>query len=161
VLGRFGRRFREARAAYEAFVASIRNDGRREELTGGGLRRSVAFLGRTEQPESYDARVFGSGEFVDRLREEETLRERIAPALSVAELVERVAEAYGLEPERVLARSTKRGVVSYLAMQWLGTRGTEVGRVLGFTDSGAGRSVASGRAILAAEPGFGASVAWQ
>jgi chromosomal replication initiation ATPase DnaA len=95
---------------------------------------------------------------VDRLREEGTLRERIAPAISVAELMEGVAQVHGLEPERVLARSTKRdvadarGVVSYVAVQWSGARGTEVGRVLGVTDSGANRSVARGRAIARRNP---------
>jgi hypothetical protein len=40
----------------------------------------------------------------------------------------------------------------HVAVQWLAARGTEVGRVLGFTDSGASRSVARGRAISRRNP---------
>jgi hypothetical protein len=118
----------------------------------------VGLFGPAAQPESHDARVLGSGEFVDRLREAEALRERIAPVISIAEWMERVAQAYGLEPERVMARSTKRdvadarGVVSYVAVQWLGVRGTEVGRRRGFTDSGPSRRVARGGAISRRNP---------
>jgi REP element-mobilizing transposase RayT len=158
VLGRFGRRVREAQAAYEVFVGAGVEQGSREEFSGGGLRRSLAFLGRSDRRESYDARILGTGAFVEQLRRHEGLRERVPPPLSIRDLVERVAQVYGVTPERVLRRSTKRevadarGVVSCVAVRWLGARGTEVGRVLGLTDSGVSRSVGRGQQVFGNNP---------
>ncbi len=51
--------------------------------------------------------------------------------------MERVTARYGLEPERVLRRSTDprvsdaRGLVCYIGVDVLGLKATEVGRVLG------------------------------
>ncbi|NOY45950.1 MAG: transposase, partial [Deltaproteobacteria bacterium] len=106
VLCRFGRTVREARQEYERFVAAGVKQGRRDELVGGGLRRSLKVLGRGKEREAYDERVLGSGEFVEELWRREELREELRPPLAVEEVVERVAVRYGLEPERVLRRST-------------------------------------------------------
>ena len=80
VLGRFGRTVKEAREAYCEFVAAGISQGRRDELVGGGLQRSLKRIGPTEDRVNYDERVLGSSEFVSRIKEIEGLRDRLAPA---------------------------------------------------------------------------------
>ncbi len=152
VLGRFGDKVGEARKAYTAFVAAGIGQGRRDELVGGGLRRSLAFLGRTKERESYDERILGSGRFVEALWKEEQLRERLGPQMNLLELVERVSEALGVPVRTVLRRSrnadatTARQVVCHVATRILGARGTEVGELLGMGQSGVSRSARLGGA---------------
>ena len=73
ILAQFGPPERRTRAAYRAFVAAGVPQGRRLELQGGGLVRSVggwAALGalrRAKDAVAGDARVLGGGEFVERL----------------------------------------------------------------------------------------------
>jgi len=152
VLERFGKRVGEARKAYTAFVAAGIGRGRRDELVGGGLRRSLAFLGRTKEPESYDERILGSGRFVEALWREEELRDRLGPQLNLPELVERVSEAMGVPVEAVLRRgrsaaaTTARQVVCHVATRVLDARGTEVGELLGMGQPGVSRCARLGRA---------------
>jgi hypothetical protein len=48
-------------------------------------------MGPTMERADYDARVLGGSEFVIRLRQEESLRERLRPAASLAALMDRVS----------------------------------------------------------------------
>lgn len=64
VLERFGRRKREAVARYRECVIAGWNQGRREDLTGGGLLRSAGgpeevARRRPEERESADERILG------------------------------------------------------------------------------------------------------
>ena len=158
VLGLFGRTVREARRKYREFVAAGASQGRREELVGGGLRRSLALLSKGEKPEVYDERVLGSGEFVERLRQDEGLRERLPPTLSLDELIGRAADLWGLEPRQVLRRSTARSVVDaralvcYVAVAKLGFKGTAVGAVLGLSRSGTTKAATRGQRLVFASP---------
>jgi len=76
VLGWFGRREREARKAYRKFVKEGITLGRRPELVGGGLVRSVGgwsevvSLRRQGVKEITDERILGSGDFVERVLKE-------------------------------------------------------------------------------------------
>jgi REP element-mobilizing transposase RayT len=70
VLGYFGNTPGAARSAYRRFVSDGVRQGRQEDLCGGGLRR-VAQSGCEEEPPLYDARVLGSGAFMQQLMEEE------------------------------------------------------------------------------------------
>lgn len=77
VLSQFGRGLEKARQAYRTFVAEGIRQGRRPELAGGGLVRSIG--GREEIVElrrgrerwASDERVLGSSEFVLGLQEAE------------------------------------------------------------------------------------------
>jgi len=78
VLRLFSKQRRKAVAAYLRFIEEGKDQGRRPELVGGGLIRSMggwsqvlSLRGRDEIPE-HDARILGSGDFVaDMLREAE------------------------------------------------------------------------------------------
>ena len=86
VLGFFGKRFGEAVRSYRRYVEEGVLLGRRPDLVGGGLVRSlggwsaVASLRRSGEKRRTDERILGSGEFVERMiREaEETVRQEFS-----------------------------------------------------------------------------------
>lgn len=73
VLSWFGKREREARKAYRAYMKEGINHGNRPELVGGGLIRSmggwsvVSSLRKDREKLLTDDRVLGSGEFVEKV----------------------------------------------------------------------------------------------
>jgi REP element-mobilizing transposase RayT len=80
VLSQFGSREVDARAAYRTFVGEGVELGRRPELVGGGLIRSlggwseVKSQRRRGKPELADERILGSGDFVERVVREAQAR---------------------------------------------------------------------------------------
>ena len=76
VLKWFGKGKREAIKAYRGYVQKGVEKGQRPELVGGGLVRSkggwsqVKSVRRTDEREMSDARILGSGEFVEQIIKE-------------------------------------------------------------------------------------------
>jgi len=145
---------------YAAFVEEGIFRGKREELVGGGLLRSVGgwsqvvSMRRRGQGMASDERILGKGEFVERVigetqrQERETLRlRRKAPELS--ELLKEVAKREGLDEEALKRVRRKREVSAALkafcqeAVQKYGYPGASVARFLGITTSLANRYAAS------------------
>jgi REP element-mobilizing transposase RayT len=157
VLERFGKSVSRARRNYRQFIADGISLGSRADLVGGGLLRSQGERG-TGEYESFDERILGSGSFVDRLKEEEELREKIGTRLSLSELIERVCLALEIEPERVKtpsksrAPSEARGVICFLAVRDLGYKGKEVGRELHLGPTGVSVAVRRGEKALQHSP---------
>jgi putative transposase len=82
VLKFFGDKAREARKAYREFVRKGIEEGKRPDLVGGGLVRSmggwskVIAMRRHGDKEVADARILGSGEFVDRVIKEADAKQK-------------------------------------------------------------------------------------
>ena len=80
VLAQFGSREGDAKGAYRRFVAEGLGLGRRPELVGGGLIRSVGGWSevksqrRRGKQELADERILGSGDFVKRIIRETEMR---------------------------------------------------------------------------------------
>ena len=76
VLKWFGKTEGEARRSYRDYVKKGIGEGRRSELVGGGLVRSlggwsqVKSMRRSDERELHDPRILGSGEFVDQIIKE-------------------------------------------------------------------------------------------
>ena len=76
----FGKRKREAIRAYRDYVKKGIDKGQRPELVGGGLVRSkggwsqVKSLRRADDREMSDARILGSGEFVEQIVKEASIQ---------------------------------------------------------------------------------------
>ncbi len=141
VLHLFSQRKKLARARYEQFVADGVTLGKRDELVGGGLRRSTKLSG-AEERESYDARILGSGEFVERLWEESETPESKSSTVSPAELLKEVARIFAIE-ETALRQGGKgrdhcaaRGALCYLGVKKIGLNGAAMARMLNITRSG-------------------------
>lgn len=157
VLLRFGKRVSNARSYYRQFIADGISAGRRDELVGGGLKRS-----RRQDVGgdwgSFDERVLGSGDFVDSLQRQEPLRERIAAPVTLAELVSRVAASLSLPAEALLRQgksrpvSEARGLLAYLAIHEYGYKGIEVGKTLRLTSSGVSIAQRRGELLVRANP---------
>jgi REP element-mobilizing transposase RayT len=160
VLASFGRQRRQARERYEAFVGEGIPRGRRPDLVGGGLIRSlggwaqVLALRRKQDQVTADARILGSGEFTEHLlaeaarHDKETLRlarqRRDLPALA-----RQVSAGEGV-PERALRSGRRqppivraRRLFCQVAVQGLGYSGAGVARFLGVTTSAVNRLAVS------------------
>ena len=158
VLGYFGRSPKQARKGYEKFVSDGIALGRRPELVGGGLVRSlgdwsqVKSLRRKGEAVSSDARILGGSDFVDRLLAEtemaqkETLR-LFSGKSDLPALLARVAVGEGVEALAVRSGVRKRNVVQarkvlcQIAVRRMGYSGAEVARLLGLTTSAVNRLV--------------------
>jgi len=160
VLELFGRRIRAARKRYQEFVAAGVSMGRREDLVGGGSKRSLALERDGLAHEAFDSRVLGSGEFVERLQEKEALKDRMKASLPLSALVERVLSFFDLQPEEIYRpRKARffaeiRGVVCYLGVRVYGYKGLEVGRRLCLGAAGVSIAARRGEVFLRENPGL-------
>jgi len=152
VLGYFGRRKKRAIAGYENYVREGIERGRRPDLVGGGLIRSmggwseVLSLRRRGEKRASDERILGSGEFIEQVLSEtgekakETLRWRGRVA-DLQSLLSEVSKKKGVEEQEVRGRDQRRSVVSarkvfsQIAVKRLGYSGAAVARFLGVTTS--------------------------
>jgi putative transposase len=160
ILSYFGKG-RQSVKRYAAFVEEGISRGKREDLVGGGLLRSVGgwsevvSLRRRGMGMASDERILGSGEFVERViaeterQERETLRlRRKVPELSA--LLKEVARREGLDEEELKKVRRRREVSAaikvfcQLAVKKYGHTGASVARFLGVTTSLANRHAASG-----------------
>jgi hypothetical protein len=156
VLERFGQKLGTARSMYRQFVSDGIKAGRRDELVGGGLKRSQGERSFNEY-ESFDARVLGNGDFVDSLKQDEQLRDKMQSAVSLKQLVEAVAMVLGLEADSVRKPSKSRlpalarGIICHLAIFEFGYLGSEVGKYLYLGSSGVCLAAKRGEKYLKAE----------
>jgi putative transposase len=99
VLGHLSQSEREAIRGYRRFMEEGKGQGRRSELVGGGLVRSIggwsqvsSLRGQGERT-AYDARVLGGGDFVTEvLREADQRVKRYLPARGKEAFIERLVK---------------------------------------------------------------------
>jgi REP-associated tyrosine transposase len=166
VLGYFGGREKAARRKYREYVEEGVRQGRRPDLVGGGLIRSlggwegVEGLGRWRGRFKGDERILGESGFVGEVLKasEEALERRYglrAKGLDLEGIVGRVAEIFGMRLEEIKAGGkfpkavAARSVVSYWAVKELGLSGTEVARRLGVTQPAVSQAIKRGASIIA------------
>ena len=156
VLERFGKKLSAARSKYRQFVADGIKEGHRDELVGGGLKRSQGER-LTDEYESFDARVLGSGDFVDGLKQEEMLRSKMKNTVTIARLMAAVANALGLatdtvrKPSKSRMPALARGIICHLAIFEFGYSGSEVGKYLYLGSSGVSLAAKRGEKFLNAD----------
>ena len=137
ILTRFGTTLGQSRQGYSDFIKDGALQGRRDELVGGGLQRSMK-MQREQQDdlEISDNRVLGSGVLVVCLRHEKSLWEKMMSGTSLAELAGRVETFFNPEKNSIKRRSNKRevkgvrDVCCYMAVRVLRYSGTRVGESL-------------------------------
>jgi REP element-mobilizing transposase RayT len=162
VLRLFGGKPRQARRAYERFVAEGVNQGQRPELVGGGLIRSaggwsaIKALRNTGMRIMGDERILGSADFVQSALEqaqEQYEKKTLARAkgLELETLIDRVTILLDLVPadvcragrQRTIARA--RAIISLLAIEYLGISGREVSLRLNLSPSAVSKLLQRGR----------------
>jgi REP element-mobilizing transposase RayT len=154
-----------ARRHYREFVGKAIADGRRYDLTGGGLVRSaggwaaVKTMRRSESRIKSDERILGNGEFVKRVLKaaQEKLERKYkiqSHGYSFEQLLARVAELFdvpsdellsgGKHPKTVQARS----VVCFWGHRELGISTVELSKRLKISQPTASQSVTRGQKIV-------------
>ena len=166
----FGKNVSEARRGYRKFVKQGVNQGRRPELVGGGLIRSIggwqAFkaLDRTDVHLKSDERILGDSDFVEEvLKMAEENRQRQyqleADGFNIEQVAQRVAAILGVNCEQVWKKGKHpqtvkaRSLLCYWAVRELGISATEIARRIGISQPAISQSVERGEAI-AKENGF-------
>ncbi len=161
VLGMFGSHTSSARAEYRRFVEKGISQGKRPELTGGGLVRSMGgwrelkSRRRMQTHLKGDERILGDAEYVQSVLKAaaETLERKYrlrAGNFGFEEVLHRVSEIFDmpmemiLQPSRSPKRSAARSVVAYWAVRELGMTGTEAGLKLSLSQSAVSRAVSRG-----------------
>ena len=160
ILAYFGKMRKRATERYEEFIADGIKEGRRPDLVGGGLIRSlggwsqVLSLRRAGSKVFSDERILGSSEFVNNVitdveeRDKETLRlnSRISDLNSLAKVI---CKSEGVEEGVLRSGFRKRSVVRsrrifcQVAVKRMGYSGADVARFLGINTSAVNRLAAS------------------
>jgi len=169
VLARFGRRKRKARIGYRAYLCEGIEQGRRPELVGGGLIRSlggwdeVKAQRRQKEYMKGDERILGDSDYVmDVLNAaNESLKRKYqlkASGLNRDKVAERVADLLGLPVEAVWAagkhRKTvvARSLLCYWSVRQLGVSMSSLAQRLGISPTAVSQSVVRGE-VLAKKSG--------
>jgi putative transposase len=163
ILRFFGRTISIGRHKYREYVFKGENQGRRPELTGGGLIRSMGgwssakMLNSTTRMKS-DERILGDGDFVievleaknERFESRYNLRKK---GYDLNKLTERLVEltgvnedliwAKGKHPKTVMARS----ILCYWACRKLGMKTTELSKLLNLSQPSISQSVRRGEIL--------------
>ena len=164
VLAYFGKPLGPARRSYRAFVTKGIDEGRRQDLIGGGLIRSmggwaaVKAMKKENIHTKSDERILGNGAFVENVlaasQEEYDRRYALkATGIDLDSLAARVAELLGIEAEQVWqAGKTQtlvkaRSLLCYWAVRKLGESMTAMARRLGISTSAVSKAVVRGRTI--------------
>jgi putative transposase len=164
ILGMFGEKVGAARRAYRAFVEKGIAEGRRQDLTGGGLLRSVGgwegvkALREEKVYQRNDERILGDGDFVGRVltSAEEAMEKRYAlraRGVTLDFIASRVSRVLGVKPEEVWAEGKYRRIVEarsllcYWAVRELGVPMSSLARKLKVSIPSVTDTVARGRRI--------------
>lgn len=165
VLGYFGKSKGKARKGYESFVKAALTQGRKEELTGGGLIRSLG--GWAEAREVLkssvhimsDERILGDSEFVDAVisqsDEHYQRRHRLKRlGYDLDRIAERVIELLGVKPDEVFSKGRQdrkvkaRSLLCFWASRELGLPHTILAKRLEMSVANVGFSVERGETIV-------------
>ena len=153
VLNVFGREEKEAVKEYREFVKGGINEGRRPDLVGGGLIRSlggwsevISRRRRGERNQS-DERILGSGRFVERILEEadDKVKQQLRPdegKEKIAEVIQSICKNRGINVRELKAGgrrtdvSRARAEIALTLVRDYGIPFSEIARNVGVTTSG-------------------------
>ena len=167
VLKLFGEKSGTARRTYRQFVNKGIDQGKRTDLTGGGLIRSmggwaaVKALRAAKVFEKGDERILGDGDFVERVlksanEQMERKYDLRARGFSLTSVAVRVAEVLGVEQEKVWAAGRRREIVQarsllcYWAVRELGVTMISLSRRLDLSVTAIGKAVIRGEKLAKA-----------
>ncbi len=168
VLAFFGRQVGAARRSYRAFVAKGIDQGRREDLTGGGLVRSsggwtaVKALRSANTKVKGDERILGDGDFVEEMlsRTDQGFESRYAlesKGMDVDAVALRVARLLDLDvkevwrPGRYRHLVKARSLLCYWSVRELGMTMAAMARRLSISAVAVSKSVDRGARIVEEE----------
>jgi hypothetical protein len=156
VLAWFGTKESEAKRAYREYVKDGIKKGRREDLVGGGLIRTlggwsqVLSLRRSKEKVLGDERILGSGEFVERILEEAENEVKYQVSINERRIkaekkIQEICRKEGLNKEELQGGSRKgrisriRAQLAIELTQRYGLSLAQAGRQLGVSTSAISR----------------------
>jgi putative transposase len=166
VLSFFGSGALEGREKYYSYVKEGIEQGRRPELVGGGLIRSLGGWAEVKKLRvkghdrmKGDERILGDGEFVMTILSEADERidrryELKSRGYNLEKLAQRVGEIYQVErgdlysKSRQKIRADARSVFCYWAVRELGVEGTQIAKRLRMSQPGVAYAVSRGERIV-------------
>lgn len=168
VLRRFGQREGESRRRYLDFVLKGIEVGRRPDLVGGGLLRSVGgWKGVLDLRDSgekalADERILGGTEFVERAfrvsnEAYEKRSRRKAQGIGLERLMEGISTRFGVDvsdlrtASKVSAVAKARALLCYVGVRELGLTAVSIARELGISPSTVSRAILRGHRTLKAK----------
>ena len=151
-----------SRKNYLRYVKKGIDQGRRPELVGGGLIRSmggwsaVLAIRRSGEREVADQRILGDGDFVKQVISglDDLVKKNLrlsGQRIDIKVLAEKVSEKYNVSIGELRSGGRRRAVVqARRAMSWIGVRelgysGADIARYLGVTNSCVTRMISAGR----------------
>ena len=158
VLSWFGKKEGQAKKAYRRYVQEGISQGRRPDLVGGGLIRSlggwseVLSLRRDKERVFTDERILGSGDFVERIliEADERLKYQFQGnkgRQKVGEFIEKVCKNENINPKELRMGSRRgricqvRSQIAYELVEQYGLLLAEVARQLGVTTSAISKAI--------------------
>jgi len=170
VLKHFGGKHSQAKRRYRSFIEKGVHQGRREDLIGGGLLRSVGgwsnlkMLRKAKYFYKSDERILGDSDFVEKvlLHAQEQMERKYrlrSSGVGLEQLLAIAARKFDIEPRRILVpgkerkRVAARSLLCYWAVRELGIPLTALSEKLGISAAGVSLSVQRGEGI-AEERGY-------
>lgn len=155
ILSYFGKTERRAKHRYLEFVSDGLSMGKRDDLVGGGLKRSLGYpIEYPKARQAFDDRVLGKAGFVEEIlilseKEPATPRERV----DQDSLFSLVCSAYDVSRAELLGMSKKRAIaaarskLAYMMSKELGYSGSDIARELLATESTVSRMIRKGELL--------------
>jgi hypothetical protein len=165
VLQTFAPKTRSARRRYRQFVAQGIDQGKRTDLIGGGLIRSlggwkeIKKLQKEQTPMKGDERILGDSDFVNQIltdAEEQVKRQYHLKTLgiNIDMVAQRVSDIVGLDVDKVWSAGKNRKIVQarsilcYWAITELGMTMSSMARSLNLSVTAVSMSVARAKQIV-------------
>lgn len=161
VLGLFSSDLSKARKAYYSFMRSGIDQGQRDDLTGGGLIRSLGGWREIMNQQTRvkgDQRILGDSEFVMNILsssqehyDRKTLMKNKGYTLD--SIAEHIAALYGIQRTDILSKGRQKTTVEarslfcFLASHYLGTSITDLARITSMAPSAISYAVIRGKKI--------------
>ncbi|MEA5115266.1 MAG: transposase [Geobacteraceae bacterium] len=158
VLRRFGKNKAGSLRAYRQFITDGISSGCRDELTGGGLKRSLLGREESESIAAYDERILGSGEFVESLLRDDVKHDRMRPPRPLDEILRKVSEITGVDvatmkrPGKARAAARARALFCCIAVREYGYTGKEAGAAAGLGSAGVCIAARRGEELIKNDP---------
>jgi DNA-binding transcriptional ArsR family regulator len=165
VLSIFGNSLATARRSYNAYVKAGYGQGRRPELTGGGLIRSLGGWAASKKLRlkghdrlKGDERILGDSDFVMSILAEANEKldryyEIKSQGYNIEKVENRVMEIFGVEKDVIYSKGRRkiqvaaRSLLCYWAVRELGLTATELAKRLGVTQPAVSYAVIRGERI--------------
>ena len=164
VLHCFGSRVKESQRRYLAYMKEGVDQGRREDLMGGGLLRSMGKKPgqwggvRREEKTAYDDRILGSGDFVESVLKEAEKESSVKMKMSIKEIAERIANRMEVKVSDLLAKgrrepvSRAKSILIYIGTRYKGATCKQMAELTGMSLQAASKSKERGSLLWESDP---------